>query len=119
MRHSGKKIEEPIVVIQSTYHLCRFWDENKNAALELMKNISSNDVYSVKGRTIEGARVIETPSDIYEVGDILTKRNWWDLYGPTDMTSDGYEKFVLKAFPVWAKSARRFFSLVDKLNKED
>lgn len=119
LKNSSKKIEDPIAVIVSMEHLYDYYKEDENDALELMKNISSNDVYSVKPHALDGGvRIVAIPSDIDDVGYKISRSNY-DVIDTSKLKDDKYKKFILKAFPVWVKCARRLFALANNLNKED
>lgn len=111
-----EKLEEPIVILHNMGELFKFYDDNENDALELMKMISSNDVDGIKdgGYTrSKGAFLIDN------VGDIAALETTFKLkvIEKGYLSDDVYKKFILKAFPVWVKSARRLLSAANKYSK--
>lgn len=111
-----EKLEEPIVILHNMGDLFKFYRDNENDALELLKMISSNDVDGIKdgGYTrSKGAYLIDSVNDVGSLETtfklIVIDDDWLDR--------DSYKKFILKAFPVWVKSAKRLLSAANKYSK--
>ena len=113
MKYGREKLMAPVVILNSMSDLYSFYRDNKNDALELMKMISSNDVDGIKdgGYTrSKGAYLIDNVGDFCRIGS-LTLLNTTAI--DEDMLdNDKYKEFLLRAFPAWAKSAKRIFSLL-------
>lgn len=113
-----EELEEPIAVLNYMNELFRFYRDNENDALELLKMISSNDTDGLKdgGYTrTKGAYLIDNVHDVGSIAEniyrlIVIDEDWLDR--------DSYKKFILKAFPVWVKSAKRLLSAANKYSKD-
>ena len=119
MLSNREKLEDPIVVFKSMDMMYSFYRDNENDALELMKMISSNDTDGIKdggyvgnGRS-KGSYLAET---VNELG-ALALNLYREIVIDEDRDRDTYKKFILKAFPVWVKSARRLLSAANKYSK--
>ena len=116
-----ESLEEPIATLLSLGKLYRFYKDNENDALELLKMIPSNDVDGIKdGGYTKGYRcgtyILEDVDSI--VGALYELAI--NIIGIEDnmLDQDSYKKFILKAFPVWVKSARRLLSAANKYSKD-
>lgn len=113
---SKEKLEDPIVILHNMGELFGFYDDNENDALELLKMISSNDVDGVKNggyaRT-KGAYLIDNVNDVGALESTFKLKVIEKYY----LNDDVYKKFILKAFPVWVKSAKRLLSAANKYSK--
>lgn len=113
-----EKLEDPIVILNYMDDLFKFYRDNENNALELLKMISSNDTDGLKdsGYTrTKGAYLIDNVNDVGAFAQNIYRltvidEDWLDR--------DSYKKFILKAFPVWVKSAKRLLSVANKYSKD-
>ena len=115
LAYSKEKLEEPIAALRNMDELWRFYIKNENDALELLKMISSNDTDGIKdggyART-KGAYLLNSVDDL---GTTLAFYIYSLLVIDDKLLGDDkYKKFILKAFPVWVKSAKRLLSAVNK-----
>ena len=114
------KLEEPIAVLLNLGKLYNFYKDNENDVLELLKMVSSNDVDGIKNagytRGNNGTYILEDVNSIVITANQLV----YYIVGIEDdkLDQDSYKKFILKAFPVWVKSAKRLFSTGNKYLKD-
>lgn len=111
---SKEDLEDPIVILHNVNDLYKFYRDNENDALELMKMISSNDVDGIKNAGYtrsKGAYLIDKAKDIGVFASTIYRLIVIDK---DLLDRDKYKKFILKAFPVWVKSAKRLLSAANK-----
>ena len=112
--NNKENLEDPIVILENINELYRFYRDNENDALELLKMISSNDTDGVKNagytRT-KGSYLIDKVKDIGVFGSNIYRLIVID---EDLLDRDRYKKFILKAFPVWVKSSKRLLSAANK-----
>ena len=116
-----EKLEDPIVILNSMDDLYIFYWEHENDALELLKMISSNDVDGMIDAGYakrHGSYLIDNVNDIGALAPNIYRLPYIDdYYLSRDKYKDNYKKFILKAFPVWVKSAKRLLSAANKYSK--